>query len=47
MELLSDPCEDRQIPTVKPPPHRPLHPNLMYPNQGKDFVRINKTDLRM
>lgn len=33
MEPLSDPYNDRQIKTVKAPPHRPLESSLMYPAQ--------------
>jgi serine/threonine-protein phosphatase 2B catalytic subunit len=32
MEALADPLNDRQVKTVKPPPHRPLNTNLMYPD---------------
>ena len=34
MEALSDPYNDRVMKTVKPPPHRPLSHNLMYPDPG-------------
>ena len=36
MENLVDPLNDRMVKTVKPPPHRPLDPNLMYPDPGKN-----------
>lgn len=35
METLNDPCGDRAVKTVKAPPHRPLPPNLMYPDPCK------------
>jgi len=31
MELLSDPLRDRAIKSVRPPPHRPLEHDLMFP----------------
>jgi len=31
MELLSDPLRDRAIKSIRPPPHRPLDHNLMFP----------------
>ncbi len=34
MEPLLDPCNDRVMKNVKAPPHRPLNPQLMYPNPG-------------
>jgi serine/threonine-protein phosphatase 2B catalytic subunit len=35
MEPLNDPCNDRPVKTVKPPPHRPLSNALMYPDSSK------------
>lgn len=32
MEALADPLKDRVVKTVKAPPHKPLPPNLMYPD---------------
>jgi hypothetical protein len=32
MESLNDPLNDRAVKSVKAPPHRPLAPELMYPN---------------
>lgn len=42
MEPLKDPKNDRQIKQVKPPPHRPLDKNLMFPNKLK-----NKPDWKL
>ena len=38
METLIDPLNDRVIKTVKPPPHKPLDPKLMYPNPSKSPI---------
>ena len=37
MEDLIDPLKDRVVKSVRPPPHKPLHHNLIWP-EGK---RIN------
>jgi len=37
MEPLSDPLKDRQIKSVKPPPHRPLLTQLMFPERLKSI----------
>jgi len=34
MEPLSDPLTDRKIADVKPPPHKPLQMDRMYPDKG-------------
>ena len=34
MELLLDPLKDRKIKKVRPPPHKPLAENLMFPKKG-------------
>jgi len=36
MEPLSDPCNDRQVKTVRPPPHKPLSKNLIWPAHLKN-----------
>lgn len=41
MELLSDPANNRPVRSIKPPPHKPLSKNLMWPN-GK-----NKPDWKL
>jgi hypothetical protein len=38
MELLRDPLKDRKIKKVRPPPHRPLAEELMFPKQGSGRV---------
>ncbi len=43
MESLLDPLQDRQVKTVKAPPHRPLPSNLMYPdpcNNTLQFIKL-------
>lgn len=35
MDTLSDPKGDRNVKSVKPPPHRPLPINIMYPDKLK------------
>ncbi|CAK75018.1 unnamed protein product (macronuclear) [Paramecium tetraurelia] len=42
MDLLKDPVNDRQVKTLKPPPHRPLSRNLMFPDKLK-----NKPDWKL
>lgn len=32
MEPLSDPCGDRKVKTVKPPPHREISAKLLWPD---------------
>lgn len=34
MEPLSDPLNDRNKKTVRPPPHRPLSRQLIWPNKN-------------
>jgi len=36
MDPLLDPLKDRKIKKVKPPPHRPLQENIMFPKKGSD-----------
>jgi serine/threonine-protein phosphatase 2B catalytic subunit len=33
---LPDPCEDRKVPTLPPPPNRELTSEELYPKTGKD-----------
>ncbi|CAK80679.1 unnamed protein product (macronuclear) [Paramecium tetraurelia] len=42
MDLLNDPANDRHVKTLKPPPHRPLMRNLMFPDKLK-----NKPDWKL
>jgi len=42
MEALSDPNKDRVVKSIKPPPHRPLARNLMFPDKLK-----NKPDWKL
>jgi len=35
MEALSDPCNDRPVKDLAPPPHRPLSPALLYPDPAQ------------
>lgn len=37
MDLLNDPANDRHVKTLKPPPHRPLTKNLMFPEKLKSI----------
>lgn len=42
MDLLKDPANDRQVKTLKAPPHRPLSRNLMFPDKLKSsFIKFN------
>jgi hypothetical protein len=41
METLNDPLQDRVVKTVKTPPHRPLGPNLMYPDPS-NFISFKQ-----
>jgi hypothetical protein len=34
MELLPDPYRDRAVPTLEPPPNKPITIDKMYPNGG-------------
>lgn len=34
MEILKDPCGDRHVKTLPPPPNKPLSDALLYPNKG-------------
>ena len=41
MEPLCDPCKDREVKSVKAPPHRPLSRKLMWPDAKKrDFKML-------
>jgi serine/threonine-protein phosphatase 2B catalytic subunit len=40
MELLKDPSNDRAVKTLKPPPHRPLSRQLMFPDRLKSTPNI-------
>ena len=44
METLCDPLSDRQVKTVKAPPHRPLNSNLMYPDPCKFNIMNHLTN---
>jgi serine/threonine-protein phosphatase 2B catalytic subunit len=44
MEPLSDPCNDRFVKDVNPPPHKPISMELLYPNKGKGLHKLK--DLR-
>lgn len=39
MEFLPDPLKDRVVKNLKPPPHKPLDRNLIWPEKlkGKDL----------
>ena len=39
MEPLSDPLGDRVVPSVQPPPHRPLLHSLLFPRRKSPLVR--------
>ena len=43
MEPLSDPIKDRVVKQVKPPPHRPLDPKLMFPDKLKRIIKMKET----
>jgi hypothetical protein len=34
ISLLLDPCNDRPVKSVEPPPNKPLEHNLLYPSSG-------------
>ncbi len=34
MELLPDPTGDRKVPTLDPPPNKPLSDKILYPYKG-------------
>lgn len=36
MEPLTDPTNDRRVKTVRPPPHKPLSKNLIWPAHLKN-----------
>ena len=36
MEPLPDPCKDRVVSTLPPPPHKPLPAELLYPHKEKE-----------
>lgn len=38
MEPLTDPIKDRVVKTIKPPPHRPLTREQMFPEKLKCFL---------
>ncbi len=38
METLNDPANDRIVKTVRPPPHKPLSHNLMWPIHLKSIL---------
>lgn len=37
MDLLSDPLKDRVVKTIKPPPHKPLLREMIFPDKLKGF----------
>ena len=37
MDPLCDPNNDRAVKSVKPPPHRPLAKNLIWPNNKCEY----------
>ena len=49
MDLLKDPVNDRMVKTLKPPPHRPLSRNLMFPDKlkSKVYYNIDKPDWKL
>ena len=42
MEPLVDAKNDRVVKTVKPPPHKPLARNLMYPDKNKSTLLFER-----
>lgn len=42
MDPLKDPSNDRQVKTLKPPPHRPLSRNLMFPDKLKSILKYQQ-----
>ncbi len=40
MDLLPDPCGDRVAKDLPLPPHKPLNPELMFPNGGKFILPL-------
>lgn len=43
METLLDPLNDRIVKSVKPPPHKPLARNLMYPDSSMHLNALKMT----
>lgn len=41
MELLSDPLKDRQVKNLKPPPHKPLEKQFLWPEKLKSTKILN------
>lgn len=39
MELLSDPIKDRQVKSLKAPPHKPLDKALIWPEKLKSYKK--------
>lgn len=37
MDPLIDPCNNRRVKTVRPPPHKPLSKELMWPSHLKSI----------
>ena len=47
MELLPDPANDRFVPTLEPPPNKPLAEDVLYPYKGEYWlVHFNQANLR-
>ena len=42
MDPLKDPANDRAVKTLKPPPHKPLAKNLMFPDKLKSNLNMEK-----
>ena len=45
MEPLIDPTKDRVVKSVKPPPHRPLAKNLIWPDKNKSKKYLNNFNI--
>ena len=42
MDPLKDPANDRAVKTLKPPPHKPLAKNLMFPDKLKSNLNYGQ-----
>ena len=45
MDRLVDPLDDRQVKNVRPPPHKPLDPTIMYPDPSNNHFCQSKSAL--
>lgn len=46
MDVLPDPCKDRYVKTLPPPPNKALPENLLFPYKGEDKVKPDWKQLK-